>query len=145
MFCRTTLDDIYAIGDCAAHANPYADNAVIRLESVQNANDMANTVARAIMGDKQPYHALPWFWSNQYDLKLQTAGLNVGYDETVRRGDPETRKFTVVYLKEGRPIAFDCVNAMKDYVQGRKLLENDVGRVDPDVLADTDTPLKELL
>ncbi|MDX1704068.1 MAG: NAD(P)/FAD-dependent oxidoreductase, partial [Altererythrobacter ishigakiensis] len=62
-FCRTTLDDIYAIGDCAAHANPYAGQAIIRLESVQNANDMANTAARAIMGDKQPYHALPWFWS----------------------------------------------------------------------------------
>ena len=69
-------DDIYAIGDCAAHANPYADGAVIRLESVQNANDMANTAAKAICGDPQPYHALPWFWSNQYDLKLQTAGLS---------------------------------------------------------------------
>lgn len=145
VFCRTTLDDIYAIGDCAAHANPFADSAVIRLESVQNANDMANTVARAIMGDKQPYHALPWFWSNQYDLKLQTAGLNIGFDATVLRGDPETRKFTVVYMKEGRPIAFDCVNTMKDYVQGRKLLENGVEKIDPALLADTEVPLKELL
>ncbi|BDI59919.1 NAD(P)/FAD-dependent oxidoreductase [Qipengyuania nanhaisediminis] len=144
-YCRTTLDDIYAIGDCAAHANPYADRAVIRLESVQNAHDMANTVARAIMGDKQPYHALPWFWSNQYDLKLQTAGLNIGYDQTVLRGDPEARKFTVVYLKEGRPIAFDCVNAMKDYVQGRKLLEAGVERIDPALLADTQVPLKEMV
>jgi NADPH-dependent 2,4-dienoyl-CoA reductase/sulfur reductase-like enzyme len=145
VFCRTTLDDIYAIGDCAAHANPFADNAVIRLESVQNAHDMANTVARAIMGDKQPYHALPWFWSNQYDLKLQTAGLNVGFDATVLRGDPEARRFTVVYLKEGRPIAFDCVNMMKDYVQGRKLLEAGTERVDPALLADPDIPLKELI
>lgn len=145
IFCRTTLDDIYAIGDCAAHANDFAEQAVIRLESVQNANDMANTVARAIMGDKQPYHALPWFWSNQYDLKLQTAGLNLGFDETLVRGNPEDRKFTVVYLKDGRPIAFDCVNMMKDYVQGRKLLENEIGVVDKDVLADVDVPLKELL
>lgn len=145
VFCRTTLDDIYAIGDCAAHANPYADSAVIRLESVQNANDMANTVARAIMGDKQPYHALPWFWSNQYDLKLQTAGLNIGYDATVLRGDPEARKFTVVYLKEGRPIAFDCVNTMKDYVQGRKMLEAGVEKIDPALLADAEVPLKEML
>ena len=145
VFCRTTLDDIYAIGDCATHANPFADNAVIRLESVQNANDMANTAARAIMGDKEPYHALPWFWSNQYDLKLQTAGLNTGFDDTVLRGDPETRKFTVVYLKEGRPIAFDCVNMMKDYVQGRKLLENGAERIDPKLLADTDVPLKEMM
>ncbi len=145
VFCRTTLDDIYAIGDCAAHANPFADSAVIRLESVQNANDMAKVVAKAIMGDKEPYHALPWFWSNQYDLKLQTAGLSVGYDTTVLRGNPEDRKFTVVYMKDGRPIAFDCVNTMKDYVQGRKLLENEVGKIDPDLLADTEIPLKELM
>lgn len=128
-FCRTTLDDIYAIGDCAAHANPFADQAIIRLESVQNANDMANTAARAIMGDKQPYHALPWFWSNQYDLKLQTAGLSIDYDQTLVRGDPESRKFSVVYLKEGKPIAIDCVNNTKDYVQGRKLIESGIDDV----------------
>ncbi|MEO1220098.1 MAG: FAD-dependent oxidoreductase [Pseudomonadota bacterium] len=145
VFCRTTLDDIFAIGDCAAHANPFANSAVIRLESVQNANDMANTVAKAIMGDKQPYHALPWFWSNQYDLKLQTAGLNTGYDDTIVRGDPATRKFTVVYMKEGKPIAFDCVGTMKDYVQGRKLLESGSERIDPTVLADTDIQIKEMV
>ncbi|MDJ0978348.1 MAG: FAD-dependent oxidoreductase [Erythrobacter sp.] len=143
--CRTSLDDIYAIGDCAAHANTYAENAVIRLESVQNAHDMANTVARAIMGEKEPYNALPWFWSNQYDLKLQTAGLNLGYDRAITRGDPQTRKFTVVYLKEGRPIAFDCVGTMKDYVQGRKLLESQPDKIDPALLADPDVPLKELI
>ncbi len=144
IYCRTTLDDVYAIGDCAAHVNPFAGSAVVRLESVQNAHDMANTAARAIMGDKQPYHALPWFWSNQYDLKLQTAGLNVGYDETIVRGDPDSRKFSVVYLVEGRPVAFDCVNAMKDYVQGRKLLESGVEEVDRELLADPDVPLKDL-
>ena len=144
-FCRTTLDDIYAIGDCAAHANPFADQAIIRLESVQNANDMANTAARAIMGDKQPYHALPWFWSNQYDLKLQTAGLSIDYDQTLVRGDPESRKFSVVYLKEGKPIAIDCVNNTKDYVQGRKLIESGIDDVDLELLADPETPLKELL
>ncbi|MGB3737874.1 MAG: FAD-dependent oxidoreductase [Pontixanthobacter sp.] len=143
-YCRTTLDDIYAIGDCAAYANPYADGAVIRVESVQNANDMANTAARAIMGDKQPYNAFPWFWSNQYDLRLQTAGLSVGYDETILRGDPAARKFSVIYLKEGRVIALDCVNNTKDYVQGRKLVDARL-TPDPDVLADGDTPLKALL
>ncbi|MDZ4306324.1 FAD/NAD(P)-binding oxidoreductase [Allopontixanthobacter sp.] len=143
-FCRTTLDDIYAIGDCAAHANPYADNAVIRLESVQNAHDMAATAARAICGDKQPYNAFPWFWSNQYDLKLQTAGLSLDYDQTVLRGDPDAAKFSVIYLKEGRVIALDCVNSVKDYVQGRKLIEARL-MPDPDILADTETPLKELL
>ena len=145
IYCRTTLDDIYAIGDCAAHANDFADKAVIRLESVQNANDMANCVAKAIMGDKQPYHALPWFWSNQYDLKLQTAGLSLDYDATVLRGDPAERKFTVVYLKEGRPIAFDCVNNTKDYVQSRKLLEAGVGEIDIDALANPENLLKEFL
>jgi NADPH-dependent 2,4-dienoyl-CoA reductase/sulfur reductase-like enzyme len=144
-FCRTTLDDIYAIGDCAAHANDFADGAVIRLESVQNAHDMANTVARKIMGDPQPYHALPWFWSNQYDLKLQTAGLSLGFDATVLRGDPDTRKFTVVYLKDGKPIAFDCVGTMKDYVQARKLLESGAARIDPALLADPEVALKDLI
>jgi NADPH-dependent 2,4-dienoyl-CoA reductase/sulfur reductase-like enzyme len=143
--CRTTLDDVYAIGDCAAHANAFADNAVIRLESVQNAHDMANTVAKAIMGEKEPYHALPWFWSNQYDLKLQTAGLSLGFDQTVLRGDPATRKFTVVYLKAGKPIAFDCVGTMKDYVQARKLLEGGAGKIDPALLADPEVAIKDLL
>jgi 3-phenylpropionate/trans-cinnamate dioxygenase ferredoxin reductase component len=142
--CRTMLPDIYAIGDCAAHANDFAGGNVIRLESVQNAHDMAATVARAIMGEAEPYHALPWFWSNQYDLKLQTAGLSLNYDATVLRGDPATRSFSVIYLKEGRVIALDCVNAMKDYVQGRKLVEAKA-QVAPEALADTATPLKELV
>lgn len=142
--CRTTLDDIYAIGDCAAHANAYAANAVIRLESVQNANDMASTAARAIMGDKQAYDAVPWFWSNQYDIRLQTVGLSLNYDATVVRGDPEARKFSVVYLKEGRVLALDCVNNTKDYAQGRKLVEAR-SEVEPTRLADSEVQLKELL
>lgn len=142
--CRTSLPDIYAIGDCAAFACAYAEGAVMRVESVQNANDMGTSVAKAICGDPQPYHAFPWFWSNQYDLKLQTAGLSVGYDQTVLRGDPATRSFSVLYLKEGRLIALDCVNVIKDYVQGRKLVE--AGAViDPAKLADTSVPLKELM
>jgi 3-phenylpropionate/trans-cinnamate dioxygenase ferredoxin reductase component len=143
-FCRTSIDDVYAIGDCAAHANPYADNAVIRLESVQNANDMATTAARAIMGDKQPYDAVPWFWSNQYDLRLQTVGLSMDHDAVVVRGDPDRRKFSVIYLREGRVVALDCVNTTRDYVQGRKLIEARAV-VDPALLADPETPLKDLL
>ena len=143
--CRTNLPDIYAIGDCAAHANPFADGAVIRLESVQNAHDMAATVARAICGEKQPYDALPWFWSNQYDLKLQTAGLSMGYDTTVLRGDPDSRSFSVIYLKDGRVIAADCVNKVKDYVQARKLVEARAVIDDPEALLDEDRPLKEFL
>lgn len=143
-FCRTNLDHIFAIGDCAAHANPFADGKVIRLESVQNANDMASVAARAICGDPQPYRAVPWFWSNQYDVKLQTVGLSSGYDTTVLRGDPVARSFSIIYLKEGRVIALDCVNATRDYAQGRRLVEARA-QIDPARLVDTSIPLKELL
>jgi 3-phenylpropionate/trans-cinnamate dioxygenase ferredoxin reductase subunit len=142
--CKTSLPDIYAIGDCAAHENDFAEGVVIRLESVQNANDQANVVAKGIVGDEAPYHAIPWFWSNQYDLKLQTAGLSTGHDRAVLRGDPATRSFSVVYLKEGRVIAIDCVNATKDYVQGRMIVTAGL-RATPEQLADIDTPLKALL
>ncbi len=142
--CHTSLEKVYAIGDCAAHANPYANGAVIRLESVQNANDMANTVAKAICGDPQPYDAMPWFWSNQYDLKLQTAGLSIDHDTTVLRGDPANRSFSVFYLRDGVVIAVDAVNSVKDYVQGGKLVKARA-EVSPELLMDTDVQLKELL
>lgn len=142
--CHTSLPDVFAIGDCAAHANGFADDAVIRLESVQNANDQATTVARLLSGEEVPYDAVPWFWSNQYDLKLQTVGLSTGYDSTVVRGDPAARRFSVVYLRAGEVIALDCVNATRDYVQGRALV---LARavVDPALLADADVPLKDML
>lgn len=143
-FCRTSLPDVYAIGDCAAHANDFADGAVIRLESVQNANDMATTAAKDICGVPVPYKATPWFWSNQYDLKLQTVGLSTGHDNAVLRGDPATRSFSVVYLKGGKVIALDCVNMVKDYVQGKKLVEARA-QIAPELLADASVPLKEML
>jgi 3-phenylpropionate/trans-cinnamate dioxygenase ferredoxin reductase subunit len=140
--CRTSLPDVFAIGDCALHANAFAEGAEIRLESVQNANDQANVVAKTIAGQDVAYHAVPWFWSNQYDLKLQTVGLSMGHDATVLRGDPGTRGFSLIYLKAGRVIALDCVNAVKDYVQGRKLVETG-STVDPARLADTGILLKD--
>ena len=143
-FCRTSLDEVYAIGDCAAHENRFAGGARIRLESVQNANDQATTAAKAIIGAPEPYAATPWFWSNQYDLKLQTVGLCQGHDDLVVRGDPATRSFSVVYLQQGRVIALDCVNAVKDYVQGRRLIEAGAAP-DKALLADSAAPLKELL
>lgn len=141
-FCQTSLPHVYAIGDCAAHSNGFADGATIRLESVQNANDQASVAARAICGDFGSYAATPWFWSNQYDLKLQTVGLSTGYDNAVMRGDPATRSFSVVYLKEGRVIALDCVNNVRDYVQGRKLVEQRTSVAAADV-ANTGQPLKD--
>ena len=143
-YCRTSLPDVYAIGDCAAFACDFAGGQVMRVESVQNANDMATCVAKAICGDEKPYKAFPWFWSNQYDLRLQTAGISAGYDRTVLRGNVEDRAFSVVYLRDGKVIALDCVNRVKDYVQGRKLVE--AGTVpDLDALADAEMPLKSLM
>ncbi|MEO0033022.1 MAG: hypothetical protein RIS94_2780 [Pseudomonadota bacterium] len=142
--CRTSLPSVFAIGDCAAFASEYADGKVMRVESVQNANDQATCVAKQLCGDAKPYDAFPWFWSNQYDLRLQTAGLSVGFDQAVVRGDPDARSFSVIYLKAGRVIALDCVNKAKDYVQGRKLVE---ARASPDLalLADQDVALIDLL
>ena len=142
--CRTSLPDIFAIGDCAAHVNRYAGGATIRLESVQNANDQAAVVAKLLCGEPGGYDAVPWFWSNQYDLKLQTVGLSTGFDQAIVRGDPATRSFSVIYLKHGKVLALDCVNMARDYVQGRALV---VGGVSPDpaLLADPATPLKSLV
>ncbi|WP_300396105.1 FAD-dependent oxidoreductase [uncultured Sphingobium sp.] len=142
--CRTSLANVFAIGDCAAHASPSADGDVIRLESVQNANDMASLVARTICGQEQVYSATPWFWSNQYDLKLQTVGLLTGHDETVLRGEPSERAFSVIYLRKGKVIALDCVNRVKDYVQGRKLVEARA-HVSGSRLADVTEPLSSML
>ena len=141
--CRTSLPDVYAVGDCAAHSSAFADGATIRLESVQNANDQATLVAKAITGEPQAYKAVPWFWSNQYDLKLQTVGLSTGHDEVVVRGDIANRCFSIVYLKHGRVIALDCVNSVKDYVQGRALVVAGA-MLDPARLADTSMSLKEM-
>ncbi|MFN5759532.1 MAG: NAD(P)/FAD-dependent oxidoreductase [Sphingomonadaceae bacterium] len=142
--CQTSLPHIYAIGDCAAHSNGFADGAVIRLESVQNANDQAKVAAQAILGTPQPYGATPWFWSNQYDLKLQTVGLSTGHDASVTRGNPADRSFSVLYLKDGAVIAIDCVNAVKDYAQGRKLVEQRA-KIAPETLADVTIPLKDMI
>jgi len=141
--CRTSLPDIFAIGDCALHSNGFAAGQSIRLESVQNAIDQATLVAKTIMGQELVYEAVPWFWSNQYDLKLQTVGLSTGFDATVVRGDPASRSFSVIYMKNGRVIALDCVNATKDYVQGRKLVVQRIS-VDPAKLADMKVELKLL-
>lgn len=142
-YCRTSLPDVYAIGDCAAHANRHARGAQIRLESVQNANDQAKIAVQHIMGEAVEYDALPWFWSNQYDLRLQTVGLSTGHDQTILRGDPASRSFSVLYLLGGKLIAIDAVNMVKDYVQGKAhILSGAV--LDQAQLADPATPLKEV-
>ncbi len=141
-FCATSLPGIYAAGDGARHRNRFARDEWVRLESVQNATDQAITAAHAIAGQGKPYEALPWFWSNQYDLRLQSAGLNMGHDATLLRGDPAARSFSVLYLREGRLIALDCVNRTKDYVAGKTLVLNGA-LLDAARAADGDIPLKE--
>lgn len=143
-YCRTNLPHVYAIGDCAAHVNTFADGARIRLESVQNAHDMAVTTAKAICGKLEPYNSIPWFWSNQYDLRLQTVGLSIDHDEVVVRGDPNSRSFSVIYLGRGRVIALDCVNSTKDFVQGRRLVEARTP-VALERLRDQRIPLKDMI
>ena len=143
---KTSLPDVYAVGDCAAHPNVHAGGRVVRLESIQNANDQAMIVARSIagtLGPEERYEAVPWFWSNQYDLRLQTVGLSHGHDEVVVRGAPESRSFSVVYLRSGRVIALDCVNQTKDYLQGKALITKGTV-VDRQKLASPDVTLKEL-
>lgn len=143
-YCRTTPADVYATGDGAAHSNSFADGAVIRLESVQNASDMANAVAETICGMPAPYQATPWFWSNQYNLRLQTVGLSAGHDQAVLRSEhPDGESFSVIYLRAGKVIALDCVNRVKDYVQGRRLVEKQA-LVVLERLADPNVPLGNL-
>ncbi len=144
---KTSLADVYAIGDAAAHPNVHANGRVVRVESVQNAYDQAAVVAKSIagtLGESERYDAIPWFWSNQYDLRLQTVGLLVDHDDVVVRGDPKSRTFSVVYLRGGRVIALDCVNLTKDYMQGKALIAS--GReVDRERLGRPDVLLKELV
>jgi 3-phenylpropionate/trans-cinnamate dioxygenase ferredoxin reductase component len=141
--CRTSLQDIYAIGDCALHSNKFANGALIRLESVQNANDQAKVAALDIVGQDCEYDAVPWFWSNQYDLKLQTVGISTGFDDYLVRGDTENGSFSVVYFRDNKIIALDCVNATKDYVQGRKAVVESLS-LDKTQLANPEIPIKEI-
>jgi 3-phenylpropionate/trans-cinnamate dioxygenase ferredoxin reductase subunit len=117
---------------------------MVRLESVQNAVDQAKAVAAAILGRHAPYDEVPWFWSDQYDVKLQMAGLSTGHDRQVVRGDPATGRFSVFYFRDGRPIAIDSVNRAGDHMTGRKLLA--VGaRLSPEEAADEAFELKGAL
>lgn len=141
-FARTSDPDIFAAGDCTNHPNAILGRR-LRLESVQNAVDQARCVANVLAGKAEPYAEVPWFWSDQYDLKMQMAGLPAPDDEVVLRGRPEERAFSVFYLHEGRITGVNAVNAGADYVRGRKWIAE--GRVvDPARLADPAIPIKEV-
>lgn len=140
--CRTGDRRIYAIGDCSAHPSRIYGGR-IRLESVHNAVEQAKTAAANVCGEEVVYDQVPWFWSDQYDVKLQIAGLSDGYDRFVIRGDSNSRSFSCLYLAEGRLLAVDAVNAPKDFMQSKALIAAGA-RPDPDRLADPDMPLKDL-
>lgn len=142
-YCRTSDPDVYAIGDCASHPSPRYGRR-IRLESVDNAFEQAKTVAANICGREVIHDKVPWFWSDQYDLKLQIVGLAEGFDRVVLRGDPATRAFSCCYLRGSELIALDAVNHVKDFMSARKLIAEraqfDLGR-----LANPAVTLKEAL
>jgi 3-phenylpropionate/trans-cinnamate dioxygenase ferredoxin reductase component len=117
---RTSDPDIYAIGDCTAQK--LSDGSFLRLESVQNAVELAKAAANDIMGNDKPFVAAPWFWSDQYDVTLQMVGLSQGYDTAVLRGDLDSASFSYFYFKQGNLIAVDSLNQSSDHMAGRKLL-----------------------
>jgi len=140
--CQTGDPDVYAIGDCTSHPNSiFAER--MRLESVHNALEQAKTAASNICGVESHYSQVPWFWSDQYDLKLQIAGLSRGYDQVVLRGDPSSKSFACLYLKDGVLIAIDAINAARDFVQSKALIAKRAV-VDVESLADADVAIKDL-
>lgn len=140
--CQTADPDVYAIGDCTNHPNGIYEQR-LRLESVHNALEQAKTAADNICGIATHYSQVPWFWSDQYDLKLQIAGLSQGYDQVVLRGDPASRSFACLYLREGKLIAIDAINAPRDFMQSKELIAKHA-ECDPEKLADTGVALKDL-
>jgi len=140
--CRSSDSDIYAIGDCTSHPSRiYGRN--LRLESVHNALEQAKTAAANICGEDLEYSQVPWFWSDQYDLKLQIAGLSEGYDDVVIRGDPAQRSFACLYLKRNQLIAIDAINSPRDFIQAKPLIANGA-KPDREQLADTEIMLRDL-
>jgi 3-phenylpropionate/trans-cinnamate dioxygenase ferredoxin reductase subunit len=141
-YLQTDDENIFAIGDCAEHPCEFA-SARIRLESVQNAADQAQCIAATIAGRRNIYRALPWFWSDQFDVKLQMAGISNGHDCTVSRGNAEGRKVSVFYFKESQLIAIDSINRPLDHIIGRKLIANRI-RLTPQQAADESVDLKQM-
>ncbi len=139
---RTSDPRVFAAGDCAARPLVHYDRDG-RLESVHNAIEQGKLAAAAIMGKPRPPEDCPWFWSDQYDLKLQIAGLSQDYDQTVVRGDIEARKFAVFYLQNGKLIAVDAINSPPEFLASKKLIMTGA-RLAPETLSDTSQSMKEI-
>ncbi len=141
--CARTADhDIFAAGDCTNHPNAIVGGR-LRLESVPNALSQGKTAALAILGKPEPMHEVPWFWSDQYDLKLQMTGLSRPGDQVVIRGSMAERKFSACYLRDGVFVACQSVNLAKDFIQSKKLI-HDRAKPDSARLADPSIALRDL-
>ncbi|HEY6822881.1 MAG TPA: oxidoreductase C-terminal domain-containing protein, partial [Steroidobacteraceae bacterium] len=141
VYCRTADEAIYAAGDCASHLNrQYGRH--LRLESVDNAFEQGTTVALNLLGTQTLHDKVPWFWSDQFDLKLIIIGVGYGYDTAIVRGSPAARAFSICYLRNGELVALDSVNTPKDQMAARKLI---AAHARPDVakLADSGVSLRD--
>lgn len=139
---RTNDPRVFAAGDCAARPLVHYGRRE-RLESVHNAIEQGKLAAAAIVGKDRPKEDCPWFWSDQYDLKLQIAGLNQGYDDVVVRGDPAEKKFAAFYFKSGKLIAVDAVNSAPEFIVAKKLIIAGAS-IAPDIFVNTSTSMKEI-
>ncbi|PTB18878.1 pyridine nucleotide-disulfide oxidoreductase [Trinickia symbiotica] len=142
-YTRTSDPDIFAVGDCTNHPNPSLGRR-LRLESVPNALEQARTAAASLCGKERVYNTVPWFWSDQYDLKLKMVGLSQGYDDFVLRGSPETRSFSAFYLKDGVMLAADTVSRAPEFMLAKRFVAEKIPVRAAD-LADESIPLKSLL
>jgi 3-phenylpropionate/trans-cinnamate dioxygenase ferredoxin reductase component len=142
-YAQTSDARVVAAGDCTAHPSIY-DAGLVRLESVHNAIEQAKTAALSLLAKPQAYHQVPWFWSDQFDLKLQIAGLSTGYEEVVLRGDPTTKQFSACYLRDEVLIALDAINSPRDFMFGKILIAAGA-KIQPQKLADTEIGLDELV
>lgn len=140
--CQSSDPDIYAVGDCTSHPNSIYGRR-LRLESVHNALEQAKTAVSNICGVESHYSQVPWFWSDQYDLKLQIAGLSTGYDDIVIRGNPADRSFACLYMKDGKLIATDAVNSPREFVQSKALIAAQ-STIERSKLENKDVQLKDL-
>lgn len=143
LYAQTSDPDIVAAGDCTNHENGFLGRR-IRLESVPNASEQARVAAASICGQKVPHAGVPWFWSDQYDLKLQMVGISQGYDNVVIRGSMAADNFAAFYLKDGVVISLDTVNRPQDFMIGKKMVAARLV-VDPAILADESASLKALV
>jgi len=142
-FACTADPDIAAAGDCTYHPNNLLGYR-LRLESVPNAMEQAKTAAASLCGNPKAYHALPWFWSDQYDIKLQIAGFNKGYDRVILRGNPDSNQFVAWYLQGDRILAADCINSPKEFMQAKKIIGQQLALSATD-LADCQQDLAQLV